>query len=157
MRVKAVRKLPGLNKTRLTHGDHDLLELQVGTYVDDALVAELDRLLKGFWSAETYRRRLHTYKQAADILHISSKYLQRRVSARQVPFTRVGAYVRFTGADIDEIRQFMHRANVSHAEVADAEDGRDRRYKPIRAQDDNESDNGPDSGQSRKPDHAELN
>lgn len=154
MRVKAVRKLPGYAKARVTQQEVDILELQVGTYIDDALAAELDRLLRGFWSAETYGRRPHSYKQAAAMLHVSTKYLQRRVSAREIPFTRVGAYVRFTGNDIDEIRLFMRRTNPN---LSRTEFPRVQQFAPIPRDSDNEYDNSEEKRQPRKPGTPELN
>lgn len=157
MRVKAVRKLPGHTKARLTQHEHDLLEIQAGTYVDDAFAAELNRLLRQFWSAQTYLRRPHTYKQAADILHVSTKYLQRRVRLRQIPFTRVGSYVRFTGEDIEQIRLFMHRSRASLAEETGATLDHVQQFLPIAVNFDNDNNASEEMRQSHKPEHPELN
>jgi excisionase family DNA binding protein len=157
MRVTAVRKLPGHTKARLTQHEQDLLEIQAGTFIDDAFAAELNRLLRGFWSANTYLRRPHTYKQAADVLHVSTKWLQRRVRLRQIPFTRVGSYVRFTGEDIEQIRNYMHRSHASLAEETGAAFGHVQQFTPIPANSDNGYDADGELRQSHKPENAGLN
>jgi hypothetical protein len=103
MHVKPVRHLRN-GKVQLTQRGEDLLEVQVGALVDDAFVRQLQQALRLFESPDTYRHRPHSYQEAARFLDVSTKYLQRRVAKNLIPHRVVGAYVRFTGEDIDEIR-----------------------------------------------------
>jgi hypothetical protein len=58
--------------------------------------------------------RMHTYAEAAAELNIPQSWLEKRKD--QLPHTQFGAYVRFSDADLDEIRE-MHRVRPV---VADA-------------------------------------
>lgn len=109
MRIKPVRQALAGRVQLLQHGPEDVLEIQVGVIVDDAFVAQLGHMLRSAETPETYRRRPHSYQEAARLLGVSAKFLQRRVRTGRIPYTLVGAYVRFTGDDIDEIRARMRR------------------------------------------------
>ncbi len=58
--------------------------------------------------------RMHTYAQAAVELNIPQNWLEKHKD--QLPHTQFGAYVRFSDADLDDIRE-MHRVRPV---VADA-------------------------------------
>jgi len=47
--------------------------------------------------------RLYTADQAAALLQVSPWWLRKKASARQVPCTFVGRYLRFSTADLDHI------------------------------------------------------
>ena len=47
--------------------------------------------------------RLHTIEQAAEILAISPSFLKRGATARTLPHTRVGRFVRFSDDDLARI------------------------------------------------------
>jgi len=63
-------------------------------------------------------RKVYTYTQAAAMLHVSTRWLQRRVGRGMVPAERLGGLgVRFTGADIAEIAAMMHRGELDRLRV----------------------------------------
>jgi excisionase family DNA binding protein len=47
--------------------------------------------------------KLYTYEEAAEELNCSVSYLKKRVAARDIPFRRLGALVRFSDRDLDTI------------------------------------------------------
>jgi excisionase family DNA binding protein len=62
--------------------------------------------------------RLYSIKEAADVLNVPFTWLRDKVTARQVPHTRLGRHVRFTEAHLAQIvaegeRQVAAAAAVS--------------------------------------------
>jgi excisionase family DNA binding protein len=49
--------------------------------------------------------KLFTYQEAAEQLHCSVAYLKKRVAARDIPFRRLGALVRFSESDLKAIAE----------------------------------------------------
>lgn len=47
--------------------------------------------------------RLLSIPEAAEVLNVPEKWLREMVTARRVPFTRLGKHVRFSQAHLDEI------------------------------------------------------
>jgi len=54
-------------------------------------------------SGDSAEFRLYTADQAAALLQVSPWWLRKKASARQVPCTFVGRYLRFSTADLDHI------------------------------------------------------
>jgi excisionase family DNA binding protein len=77
--------------------------------VDERIIRRLDEILRALEPRETLRRRLYSYQEAALALGVSTKWLQRRVRRKSIPFRQVGGYVRFLGCDIEAIRAGMAR------------------------------------------------
>jgi excisionase family DNA binding protein len=77
------------------------------------LVQALNSALAGVTTTEHARRAVWEealdYKAAARALGVSKTWLERRVARDSIPHLKVGRSVRFTGADIESIRQqFRH-------------------------------------------------
>ena len=49
--------------------------------------------------------RLHTPAEAAEILRVPESWLRTKVTARAIPCTFVGKHLRFSEADIQQIKQ----------------------------------------------------
>lgn len=64
--------------------------------------------------------RLYTAEQAAELLQVSPAWLRKKATARQVPTTFVGRYLRFSADDITAIQ----RAGARPADSASAPPGR---------------------------------
>ena len=47
--------------------------------------------------------KLYTFAEAAELLHVPETWLRKKASARAVPFTRLGRYIRFTDEHLSRI------------------------------------------------------
>jgi excisionase family DNA binding protein len=60
--------------------------------------------IKRFWAGEgLWMMPLYTISEAAEMLHVPFSWLRDKVTAGQVPHTRLGRHVRFTEAHLTEI------------------------------------------------------
>jgi excisionase family DNA binding protein len=71
--------------------------------------------------------RLYTIREAAELLNVPFTWLRDKVTARQVPHTRLGRHVRFTEAHLAKIVAEGDRPVVAAAPVAPT--GRRRRRR----------------------------
>jgi excisionase family DNA binding protein len=59
--------------------------------------------LRSASSSGSAKSRLMTIEQAAAILNVPENWLRKKVSAREVPHTRLGKHVRFSDEHLDQI------------------------------------------------------
>jgi excisionase family DNA binding protein len=90
------------------------LVLRLGSSVDDELVDVLNTILRRHTTEAHFLRKPYTYDQAAFALGVSAKWLQRRVHRGQIPYRTIGRGARFTGADIEEIRERLKRGDLQY-------------------------------------------
>jgi len=77
--------------------------------VSEDLVRRLDDLLRTYEPSDLPAPRMFRYADAASALGVSPQWLKVRVSKGQIPYHKVGTYVRFTAEDVDRIRATMQR------------------------------------------------
>jgi excisionase family DNA binding protein len=87
-----------------------------GVRITEDLVRRLDELLRGFEPHTLHAPRMHRYAEAAAALGVSPQWLKVRVRSGEIPFHKVGTYVRFTDEDVDEIRASMRRGPAGRAD-----------------------------------------
>lgn len=108
MRVR-LGQLPDRPVQMLHTGSGPVLVLCKGIRISEELVRRLDDLLRGFEPYTLHAPRMYRYAAAAEALGVSPQWLKVRVKRAEIPFHKVGTYVRFTAEDIDEIRAGMRR------------------------------------------------
>lgn len=90
-------------------GSGPILVLCKGIRVTEEMVRYLDELLRGYELRGLHAPRMYRYAEAANALGVSPAWLKRRVQINEIPYHRVGTYVRFTAEDIEETRALMRR------------------------------------------------
>jgi len=71
------------------------------------IAARLDAMLRGF--GPEMRPTYFSYAEAAGVLGVSEYWLKTRVARNDIPYHRIGVYVRFTNEDLDTIRDSQRR------------------------------------------------
>lgn len=101
----------GLDRpVQLLHtGSGPVLVLCEGLRVDSHLIRVLDVALRTFEPHEPNTPRMFRYSEAATALGVSPQWLKKRVASNEIPYARVGTYVRFSSQDIETIRDSMKR------------------------------------------------
>ena len=90
-------------------GSGPVLVLCKGLRISEELVRRLDDLLRGYQPSELPTPRMFRYADAASSLGVSPQWLKTRVGRGEIPYHKVGTYVRFTAEDVDKIRAMMQR------------------------------------------------
>lgn len=109
MRVQLGQTRDAVPVQLLRTDSEPVLVLRKGMPVSEELVRRLDELLRGYGPLELRAQRMHRYGEVAHALGISQAWLKTRVRRGEIPYHKVGTYVRFTDEDVDEIRAYMSR------------------------------------------------
>lgn len=90
-------------------GAGPVLVLCEGMRVSAEVVRRLDDLLRTYEPHAPHTPRMFRYAAAAEALGVSPQWLKTRIKNNEIPYHRVGTYVRFTAEDIETIRDSMRR------------------------------------------------
>lgn len=93
----------------LNTGGGPILVLCKDMRITDDLVRQLDGLLRSYEPGTLHSPRMFRYAAAAEALGVSLQWLKVRVARGEIPYHKVGTYVRFTSEDVDAIRDMMQR------------------------------------------------
>jgi excisionase family DNA binding protein len=74
--------------------------------------------------------RIHTKKEAAEILRVKVSWLERRAAARQIPFAMLGGAYRFTDAHLAEIVRLNEQGALTSPTTPAPSRRRARRRSP---------------------------
>lgn len=107
MRIVGSKQCGQVETHTLTDGEIVLvipIDVPLDRATISAIDAEITRATQSLAPPPTL-----TYRQAAELLGVSTKWLQRRVNASTIPHYRSGRHVWWSLAQVEQIREQMQR------------------------------------------------
>lgn len=112
MRIVGSKQCGNIESHTLTDGE-EVVVIPIDVALDPQMITTLDAAISRATQGCSPPPTLN-YRQAAESLGVSTRWLQRRVSESAIPHYRLGRRVWWSPAQIEQIREQMKRGDVKH-------------------------------------------